>query len=83
MSRPLSPLLDELFPFRGPCGFCGLPDARHRLWDTLREQVRAGDPPLMVADEFDLPMHAVQAVLDVPEADYRRWIRRLRRAGAI
>jgi hypothetical protein len=78
--KPLSPALDELFPPRGECAFCELPDARHRLWDAIRGCVAAGDPPLLVADEYDLPMHAVDAVLAIPEDEYRRWKRRLRTA---
>ena len=28
--------LERLDPFRGPCGICGGPDARHRVWESLR-----------------------------------------------
>ena len=28
--------VEALDPWRGECGLCGGPDARHRLWDSLR-----------------------------------------------
>jgi hypothetical protein len=34
--------LDEVDgPFRGPCGICGGPDARHRMWDAIEGTARA------------------------------------------
>lgn len=33
--RALLARLDERWPHRGPCGLCGGPDARHRLWDSM------------------------------------------------
>jgi hypothetical protein len=48
--RPSSPgrlaallaLLDRMRPPYGPCGICGGPDARHRLWDAIEGTVRLG-----------------------------------------
>lgn len=30
-------------PPAGPCGFCGAPDKRHRLWDAICSQFSAGE----------------------------------------
>jgi len=32
--------LDSRWPARGPCGICGGPDARHRLWDAIETSIR-------------------------------------------
>jgi len=32
--------LDRRWPRRGPCGICGGPDARHRLWDAIETSIR-------------------------------------------
>ena len=56
--------LDVLVPHRGPCGFCAGPDARHRLFDAIREQVRAGDSIELVADNYDhIPLEAIRLIL--------------------
>jgi hypothetical protein len=44
--------LGLLGPFRGPCGLCGGPDARHRVGDALAEQLGAGCVPEDVAVDF-------------------------------
>lgn len=55
------------WPFRGPCGFCGGPDARHRLWDAILDRHRAGDSVADLAQEFAFPVEAVLALLGEPE----------------
>ena len=50
----LTPILDRLFPPRGPCAFCGdeIVGARHRVIDAIAERVHAGDPIEEVASEY-------------------------------
>jgi len=47
-------------PYRGKCGICGGPDARHRVADAIAEQVRAGDSPESVADDFGVEVASVR-----------------------
>lgn len=64
MPRPVtSPeLLALIGPYRGPCGLCGDPDARHRILDAVAELVRAGDDPAGVAEDYGLTVEAVEAI---------------------
>jgi len=55
--------LDEYFPPRGPCAFCGHKDARHRLWDALMDRVAAGDSAESVAEDYGISMKAMNLVL--------------------
>lgn len=48
-----------MYPYAGPCAFCGGPDKRHRMFDAIREAQRAGDPPEYLADAYDLTLEAV------------------------
>jgi hypothetical protein len=59
--------LDDYFPPRGPCAFCGHTDARHRLFDALRGAVAAGDPPDDVARAWDVPLDGLRLILALPE----------------
>lgn len=69
-------VLDRLFPARGPCGICGGPDARHRLWDSLDGQSRSADGILGTARWMRcLPRH-VQAVREAYDAARRGHRRR-------
>jgi hypothetical protein len=52
--RPV-PILDVLYPYAGPCAFCGFGDKRHRLADSLVEQYRAGDSVDLIVDAFEWP----------------------------
>ncbi len=45
--------LDARFPKRGPCGICGGPDARHRLWDSIETTARLEGIQVALA-EYDL-----------------------------
>lgn len=45
-------VLDALYPFAGPCLICGGRDKRHRLADSMIENVRAGDAPEQVAAAY-------------------------------
>ena len=44
--------IDAEMPFRGPCGFCGSPDARHRVTDAIWGAIKAGDPVKGVAYDY-------------------------------
>ncbi len=55
--------LDERFPKHGPCGLCGGPDARHRLWDAIVGQARGGDSDRVIARWMRLPVRDVRLVL--------------------
>ena len=56
-------VLDTLRPFSGPCAFCFHPDQRHRLADSIIENVRAGDPVQMVADIYEVPESTVETLV--------------------
>ena len=57
-------LIDLVGPFTGPCGLCGGTDSRHRVADAIAEQVRAGDSPQSVADDFGLSVASVQKLAE-------------------
>lgn len=65
MSRPaeVRSALALMGPFAGPCAFCGLPDRRHRMLESVAENVRAGDSVHSVALDFGMPDTAVQAAV--------------------
>jgi uncharacterized protein (DUF433 family) len=58
--------IDAWFPRRGPCGFCGSAgvDARHRAIEAIAGAVLAGDTQEAVADDYGVPVEAVQAVIE-------------------
>lgn len=58
--------LDLVGPFRGPCGICGGPDARHRLFDSLQEAHRAGDSVPLIAEWYDFTEEYVSAIVEAP-----------------
>jgi len=58
--------LDLVGPFRGKCGICGGPDARHRLFDAIQEQQRAGDPSPLVADNYGISVELAEAIAAAP-----------------
>ncbi len=63
--KPAQPTwLDQYLPPRGPCGFCGDGDARHRVIDAIVERVRAGDHPDDLAEDYALPVDAVRRLVD-------------------
>jgi len=62
----MSGLLDVWFPCTGRCPFCDDSlGARHRTIDTIASRVAAGDPPHRVAADYDLPIAAVEACIEV------------------
>lgn len=44
--------LDLLGPFRGDCGLCSWPDARHRQADAILGSLQAGEDPEVTAVEY-------------------------------
>lgn len=63
VERPI-PLLDVLYPYAGTCAFCGFGDKRHRLADSIVENVRAGDSVPFVAENYGVSETAVEALVD-------------------
>jgi hypothetical protein len=57
--------LDLVGPFRGLCGVCGGPDARHRRFDAIQERALS-DTPEEIAGDFALSVDAVRAVIAAP-----------------
>ena len=53
--------LDALGPYRGPCGLCGHPDARHRQADAITGGLLAGDDIATVVAEYLEPALGVGA----------------------
>ena len=47
-------------PPAGPCAFCGLPDRRHRLLESVAENVRAGDSVAFIAEVYGVAEEAVR-----------------------
>ena len=45
----------EVMPLHGSCGFCGGPDARHRVIDAMIERVNAGEDENSVALDYEVP----------------------------
>ncbi len=65
--------LDQWFPPRGPCAFCGHRDARHRLWDTMLAGVEDGNwTPQQTADDLEHSVEAVEAVLRIRPYRWRK-----------
>lgn len=59
--------IDEaIYPYAGPCAFCGRPDKRHRLFDGIREAYRAGESIGDIADDYDLSPERVEWIIAQP-----------------
>lgn len=50
-------------PFRGPCLFCGHPDARHRLFDAIVGRHQAGESVELLAWDYGLAEEVVRWVV--------------------
>lgn len=55
-------LLDLIGPYRGPCGLCGGPDARHRTLDTIRDRLWAGEDAQSVAEDYVMDVAVVEKI---------------------
>lgn len=56
-------IIDRHLPYRGACIFCGHPDARHRLFDAIKERYQAGDRVEDLAYDYRLAIELIEAVL--------------------
>lgn len=65
--------VETAMPWRGPCGLCGGPDARHRILDAIADAVRAGEPAAGVADTYELPLAVVCFIADRWQGDDETW----------
>lgn len=74
--------LDQLWPKRGPCAFCGGPDARHRTFDAITGRFMAGDSIAALADDYEISRLAVELAIREGVRGERRTDIRLRE-GAI
>lgn len=45
--------------YRGPCGLCGHPDARHRIIDAWTDRFKAGDALEEIAEDFSRDSYEV------------------------
>lgn len=60
-------------PPRGPCGFCGCDDARHRILDAITGRVDFGEDPGVVAVDYGLPVSVVMEIVLHWDGDADRW----------
>lgn len=62
MAEPMT--LDRaIYPYAGPCALCGRPDKRHRMFDAIRENHRAGDSVGLLADAYGLSVEVVEWIV--------------------
>ena len=67
-----NPHFDVLHPYAGPCAFCGGPDKRHRLADSVVAYART-DGPDSIGDDFpDVTPDMARALLAIVERNGRR-----------
>lgn len=59
MSEPLPDFIEQAFPERGPCAFCGDPDARHRIFDAITDYIDAGEPTYTLAQSYGVSEQVV------------------------
>ena len=73
--RPV-PILDVLYPYAGPCAFCGFGDKRHRLADALVGSYQAGDSIDSIIEAYEWPevvtAEAIETLVAHVEANRRR-----------
>ncbi len=56
------PPYDLVGEYRGPCGLCGYPDQRHRVFEAIEDMVNAGDDAASVAADYGLTVEAVEQI---------------------
>lgn len=65
---------DWVGPYRGPCGVCGGPDARHRTADAILDRVAAGGDRADVAADYEIDEHLIPRSCENPVLIEReRW----------
>ena len=52
-----------LHPYAGPCAFCGRPDARHRVWDAVKGDAKAGASIAGIAWDYTLKPEQVEWIV--------------------
>ena len=77
------PLDIPSMPYRGPCGCCGGPDARHRVCDVARGMWRAGDDLATIYKWFNRDYPAVELAMLITASGqaYSGWLFRTRNAA--
>jgi len=58
----LPPEVSAAVPYSGPCAFCGGPEARHRVLDTIVERHRTGESASDIAGDYEKPLAIVEDV---------------------
>jgi hypothetical protein len=67
--------LDRVRPPYGPCGHCGGPDARHRIWDSVYDRVRTSDGIAGTARDLGVTVAEVRLVRQAYDEARRRHAR--------
>lgn len=50
-------------PYAGPCALCGFRDKRHRMFDAIRENHRAGDSIGLLAALYNRSPEAIEWIV--------------------
>ncbi len=72
LTRPPTSLDEAMYPYAGPCWFCGRPDKRHRMFDAIREAHRAGDSVELLADGYQLTPAQINWIISQPRFPHVR-----------
>lgn len=83
LTHPPASLDEALYPYAGPCAFCGRPDKRHRMFDAIREAHRAGDSVGLLADGYLLTPAQVEWIIGQPRFPHVREARALSRERSL
>lgn len=65
--------IETAMPWRGSCGLCGGPDARHRVLDALQDYVHGGTSVADLAELYDLPEPVVEYIAEHWVQDGETW----------
>lgn len=55
--------LQAVHRYAGECIFCGGPDKRHRVMDSITGQFHAGDSVAYLSGDFDMPVDQVERII--------------------
>jgi len=66
--------VDTTFPYSGPCAFCGGPEARHRILDTIVERHRAGESVAEIAWDYDAFGLVIEAICAHWDDEAQGWV---------
>ena len=61
-------------PYSGPCAFCGGPEARHRVLDTIVERFRAKESVTDIALDYGKTVKVVAAICGHWNDKAHRWV---------